>query len=209
MTSASFLLLALCAILHTSIKTTCAYIIPCRDFPKSAGSSSATTSTLSLFHQLSTGRGKATAQLSIFTLRTKGETKRETFSFSLSASADDLLSLTSETNSIPENWRQYVSLGVILVVILDIVLGSPLLNFATAPMKRGMIEDVASDDLNKKHIVINKSRERVDTETIAKEALDKANGAIELRDYLNRNKTEKDRMEELNREIDRKLSSYD
>ena len=149
------------------------------------------------------------AQSSTFTLRTKGATKRQKKSFSLFASADDLLSLTSETNGIPENWRQYVSLGVILVVILDIVLGSPLLNFATAPMKRGMIEDVASDDLNKKPMFINKSRERVDTETIAKEALDKANGAIELRDYLNRNKTEKDRIEELNREIDRKLSSYD
>jgi hypothetical protein len=55
----------------------------------------------------------------------------------------------------------------------------------------------------------DKGKERVDTEAIAKEALDKANNAIGLRDYLERNKTDKDRMEQLQREIDRKLLGGD
>lgn len=113
-------------------------------------------------------------------------------------------------------WKQYVSLGVILMVVVDIILGSPLLNMVTAPLKRRIIasEEDGDDPLNTtpnmvgrtpKQQWIDKSKERVDTETIAKEALDKANNAIALRDYLNRNKTDKDRMEELQREIDRKL----
>ena len=35
-----------------------------------------------------------------------------------------------------ESWRQYIPLAVSAVVIVDILLGSPLLNLVVAPMKR-------------------------------------------------------------------------
>lgn len=118
-------------------------------------------------------------------------------------------------------WKQYLSLGVILIVVLDIVLGSPLLNMVTAPLKRKILleEDSTSSTTTSNMgdyqsrlgttTRWDKGKERVDTEAIAKEALDKANSAIGLRDYLERNKTDKDRMEQLQREIDRKLLGGD
>jgi len=114
-------------------------------------------------------------------------------------------------------WKQYLSLGVILIVVLDIILGSPLLNMVTAPLKRKILleEDSTSSTTTSNMgdyqsrlgttTRWDKGKERVDTEAIAQEALDKANSAIGLRDYLERNKTDKDRMEQLKREIDRKL----
>jgi hypothetical protein len=120
-----------------------------------------------------------------------------------------------ETTISAATWKQYLSLGVILIVILDIVLGSPLLNMVTAPLKRRVLLEEDSTSTTSPNMDINqprlgttrwdKGKERVDTEAIAKEALDKANNAIGLRDYLERNKTDKDRMEQLQREIDRKL----
>jgi hypothetical protein len=118
-------------------------------------------------------------------------------------------------------WKQYLSLGVILIVVLDIILGSPLLNMVTAPLKRKILleEDSTSSTTTSNMgdyqsrlgttTRWDKGKERVDTEAIAKEALDKANSAIGLRDYLERNKTDKDRMEQLQREIDRKLLGGD
>lgn len=124
--------------------------------------------------------------------------------------AAELVLLESTTAT----WKQYVSLGVILIVVLDIVLGSPLLNMVTAPLKsRILLEEdsttatTPSMGVNQPRLVTRggKGKERIDTEAIAKEALDKADSAMALRDYLDRNKTDKDRMEQLQREIDRKL----
>ena len=134
---------------------------------------------------------------------------------------DDDLSSSTFFSSALENWRQYVSLGVIGLVILDIVLGSPFVNMLMAPIRRASdakySEEGEEGDRNvpsllnrrKKNPITSDSRERIDTEAIAKAALEKALGASELRDYLERNKTEKDRVEDLKREVDRKLADFE
>mmetsp|Transcript_24583 Transcript_24583/g.36079 ORF Transcript_24583/g.36079 Transcript_24583/m.36079 type:complete len:237 (+) Transcript_24583:52-762(+) len=114
---------------------------------------------------------------------------------------DDLLIAADNV----QEWRQYVPLIVSCLVIVDILLGSPLANIAMAPMRQGAEEE--SDEMSKKKI--DTSNERVDTEKLAREALDKAENAQELRDYLERNKTEKDRMEDIRKKIDRQLSDLE
>jgi len=52
---------------------------------------------------------------------------------------------------------------------------------------------------------MTKYKERVDSEAIAREAYDQAMGVKDLREYLEKNKTEKQKMEELRSKIDRQL----
>jgi len=100
--------------------------------------------------------------------------------------------------------RQYVPLVVILSVLVDIVLGSPLANSVLKPMRdaSGLVEDALVDTSD---APMTKYKERVDSEAIAREAYDQAMGVKDLREYLEKNKTEKQKMEELRSKIDRQL----
>jgi hypothetical protein len=56
---------------------------------------------------------------------------------------------------------------------------------------------------------IKNPKERVDSEQVAKAALDKARNTLELRDYLDKQKTDWDRMEEMRKKMDRQVVELD
>mmetsp|Transcript_3411 Transcript_3411/g.3981 ORF Transcript_3411/g.3981 Transcript_3411/m.3981 type:complete len:217 (-) Transcript_3411:248-898(-) len=116
-----------------------------------------------------------------------------------------------------ESWRQYVPLIVISGVLLDIVLGSPLANLALSPMRRATLGDENDDadstsenanPLNKKKFVSN-SNERVDTAAIAEAAVQRARYSMELRIFLEENKTDEQRYEEIRKKMDQQAAEFD
>ncbi len=123
-----------------------------------------------------------------------------------------------------EGWRQYVLLVVSLGVILDILLGSPLANLALGPMRRAAMdkENNSSDSGGgggggggdgdqkvTKPSFIRNPKERVDTDAVAQAALDKARNSMELRKFLEENKTDEQRYEEIRKKIDAEAAKFD
>ena len=133
-----------------------------------------------------------------------------------------------------ESWRQYVPLVVSVAVIIDILLGSPLANMALAPMKRASEKGVTGDsdgdgsssgggggggslfsafggssDGGGEDKAASRSKERVDSEAIAQAALDKAMGTLELKRFLEENKTDEQRYEDVRKKIDQQLMELD
>ena len=126
-----------------------------------------------------------------------------------------------------ESWRQYVPLVVSVAVIIDILLGSPLANMALAPMKRASEKGATGDsdggggggslfsafggssDGGGEDKVASRSKERVDSEAIAQAALDKAMGTLELKRFLEENKTDEQRYEDVRKKIDQQLMELD
>ena len=112
-----------------------------------------------------------------------------------------------------ESWRQYVPLIVSACVIVDILLGSPLANMVLAPMRGGQDEEEEGDDgtgsRTKTTPVINKSKERIDTEQVAQDAINRAQNALELRRFLDEQKTDWDRMEDMKRKLDSEMKDLD
>lgn len=103
-------------------------------------------------------------------------------------------------------WRQYVGLGVSLFVIVDIVLGNPVANAILAPIK-GQVEEEQGDLTEQKKR--RRAAERVNTDQIAREALEQASFAKELREYLEENKTEQQKLEELRAQMDSDFKKID
>jgi hypothetical protein len=148
----------------------------------------------------------------------------------LSTTATDVVNTTEE-------WRQYVPLVVTSAVIIDILLGSPLANMALAPMKRateeGAIDAGMKNSMNSKSNNANNNngggslfskevssstsssrgsrmtKERVDSGAIAKAALFKATNTLELRRFLDENKTDEQKYDEVRKQIDRQMSELD
>ena len=133
-----------------------------------------------------------------------------------------------------ESWRQYVPLVVSVAVIIDILLGSPLANMALAPMKRASEKGATGDsdgdgsssgggggggslfsacggssDGGGEDKAASRSKERVDSEAIAQAALDKAMGTLELKRFLEENKTDEQRYEDVRKKIDQQLMELD
>lgn len=120
-----------------------------------------------------------------------------------------------------ESWRQYVPLVVSCGVIIDILLGSPLANLALGPMKRatqkGSGENSDSSVTGNSLFsafgsdvdTVSKSKERVDSEAIAQAAIDKARNTLELKQFLEENKTNEQRYDEIRRKIDKQLDELD
>ena len=119
-----------------------------------------------------------------------------------------------------EEWRQYVLLFVSLGVILDVLLGNPLANLALSPMKRAAMEndennddreggDNASSAMSSAKKFVANPRERVDTEQVGLAALEKARYSMELRKFLEENKTDEQKYEEIRKKIDREAAKYD
>lgn len=107
-----------------------------------------------------------------------------------------------------QSWRQYVSLVVIAGVLIDILLGSPLANSLLKPMKG----DQATEDAEvekKAQSPRDKSRERIDSEAVAQAAIARAEGALELRKFLDERKTDWDKFEEMKRKLDSDMESLD
>ena len=122
-----------------------------------------------------------------------------------------------------DTYRQYVPLVVIFAVIIDIICGSPLANLLIAPMRKAANSKISKDEgietsqLQRSQLVTKNlgkltnfsSPERIDTVAIAAQAIDKARNTMELRKYLEENKTDKDRMEDLRKKIDSQLRAFD
>ncbi len=134
--------------------------------------------------------------------------------------------LSSETT---ESWRQYVPLVVSVAVIIDILLGSPLANLALGPMRRASEKGAAGDSNSQEGgdntesgggslfsslggtstNMVDKSKERVDSEAIAQAAIDKARNTLELKRFLEENKTDEQRYEEVRKKIERQMDELD
>ena len=107
-----------------------------------------------------------------------------------------------------ESWRQYVPLVVSVGIIIDILLGNPLAKSILAPM-RPEGDDEDGDKKNDKKNPATRSNARIDAELIARQALDKANNTLELRNFLEERKTDYDRMEEMKKELDASMQDLD
>lgn len=112
-----------------------------------------------------------------------------------------------------ESWRQYVPLAVSVGVIGDILLGSPLANLALAPMKRateGDEEEVGSEGgTGNKRRRIRNPNERVDADAIGKAAVERARYSMELRTFLEENKSDEDKYEDIRKKIDAMAQDFD
>jgi len=114
------------------------------------------------------------------------------------------------------SWRQYVSLALIAGVLIDILLGSPLANTLLKPMRGDDETDKVADDdesgwssRSKGGSSNRKSKERVDSEAVAKAAIAKAQGVLELRKFLDESKSDWDRFEDMKRKIDSEMENLD
>eukprot|EP00804_Cyclotella_cryptica_P020642 CCRYP_003463-RA/>CCRYP_003463-RA protein AED:0.31 eAED:0.30 QI:0/0/0/1/0/0/2/0/151 len=121
--------------------------------------------------------------------------------------------LTSDT----ESWRQYVPLVVSVAVIIDILLGSPLANLALGPMRRasekGSMGDSSSNSGSSNFPSGNSLFSMGDAKgsgtTIAKAAIDKARNTLELKQFLEENKTNEQKYDEIRRKIDKQMDELD
>lgn len=130
----------------------------------------------------------------------------------LSSECVSSLTLAGEEAS----WRQYFSLLLIGGVLIDIVLGSPLANMALKPLRGDNYnEQDDDDDSNKTKQSSNnssssdRSRERIDSDAVAKAAIERAQNALELRRFLDERKTDWDRMEDMKRKLDAEMQELD
>uniref|UniRef100_A0A7S2YKA2 Uncharacterized protein n=1 Tax=Entomoneis paludosa TaxID=265537 RepID=A0A7S2YKA2_9STRA len=124
-----------------------------------------------------------------------------------------------------ESWREYVPLVVSVGVLLDIVLGSPAANAALslarspeegddadgpAPSPMELLQRAASgEDVMSGAGVGKNSKERVDTVAVAQRALDKASATKELRAFLEDNKSDWDKIRDVQRQMDLSIAKFD
>lgn len=126
--------------------------------------------------------------------------------------SSNLLLCTGEVISNGDvEWRQYVPLAAASTVILDILLGQPLLKIVTAPMRRasGLDDDPASTLSENKSKFNRNERERVDSNALAQAAVDKARNSMELRRFLEENKTDEQRYEDKRKEIEKQMEALE
>jgi len=115
------------------------------------------------------------------------------------------------------SWRQYVPLAVSLLVITDILLGSPFANAAASVLRSPSTDDQDDDDDDgtttgrgrKKKPGTKDLRERVDTMAIAQQALDRASSTTELRRFLDESKSDMDKMRDVQKRLDEQLQAFD
>lgn len=107
-----------------------------------------------------------------------------------------------------ESWREYVPLVVSALVIIDIAMGRPVANAIMRPLQQQQ-QDSAISNEDAVAAANNKKKERVDTEAIAQQALDQAYASMELRRYLDENKSDAQRLQELRRQMDEEIVKVD
>jgi hypothetical protein len=128
-----------------------------------------------------------------------------------------------------DSWRQYVPVVVIGLVLIDVLLGSPfaksLLNKArpegmsdesslnNRPSAPGSSQQSSQDPLESSTNFARGGRgirkPRMDVDGYAKAALERAEGVAQLREYLEAQKTDWDRMEDMKRQMDQKMQELD
>lgn len=111
-----------------------------------------------------------------------------------------------------ESWRQYVPLAVSLLVIVDILLGSPVANSVLGIVRAQEAQNgEGSDDTASLSTLsdVNTKGERVDSETVANAAIEKARNTLLWNTERERLKTDADRMEDIRRKMDNQLREFD
>lgn len=123
-----------------------------------------------------------------------------------------------------ESWRQYVFPIVTAGVLIDIVLGSPIANSVLKPLRGGDAEAPAGEEgqnqprqgpfggflaASPPSFDETRTKERVDSQKVADDAITRAQNALELRKYLDDRKTDFDRMDEMKRELDAGMQDFD
>lgn len=108
-----------------------------------------------------------------------------------------------------ESWRQYVFPVVTAGVLIDILLGSPLANSALKPLRGAEADAGDEDDRAADTYDVTRSKERVDSDKIAKAAIERAENALELRRFLDERKTDWDKMEEMKKSLDEGMQDFD
>ena len=154
-----------------------------------------------------------------FVTPTRGTLHRETLKRSSSSSLSMMTPLPPmQSTSLPllaaeaeSSWRQYVPLAVSLLVITDILLGSPAANAALSVLRPPAEGDDSNETLagNNKKRVTKDTRERIDTMALAQQALDKASATTELRRFLDESKTDMDKMRDVQKQLDAQLQEFD
>jgi 5-hydroxyisourate hydrolase-like protein (transthyretin family) len=104
-----------------------------------------------------------------------------------------------------ETWRQYVPLAVSLIVILDILLGSPMANSVLGLVRTK--EDATEETTTKK--MIKTKGERIDSSQVAEAALERARNALEYQTVRDQYKTDAQRMEDMRKKMDDQLRAMD
>jgi hypothetical protein len=104
-----------------------------------------------------------------------------------------------------ESYRQYVPLAVSALVLCDIVLGSPAANAVLKLGRNDTNAQTADDDATS--IAIQKTgRERIDVDSFVATALVQAERVTLLPSYMDEQKTDWDRMDDIKRELDARSS---
>jgi hypothetical protein len=126
---------------------------------------------------------------------------------------DSTVATTTSLTIAAEEWRQYVSLAIVAGVLIDILLGSPLANAVLKPLRDAQAvltkENGGSDDDRNNSSARARSKERIDSEKVAQEAINKAQNTLELKKYLEARKTDWDKMEDLKRSLDKTMQELD
>lgn len=103
-------------------------------------------------------------------------------------------------------FREYVPLIVSGAVIVDILAGSPFVN-AVMSFARPKEE---TDDIQKGgSIEENLSNERIDSKKVASDAVERAQNVLELRQMLEDNKSDWDRIQDMQRKVEQQQAEFD
>lgn len=128
----------------------------------------------------------------------------------LSSSSSFNTLLVSEGDA---TWRQYVSLGVVVFVLGDILLGSPfangILSIVRPPQSSGLTGEVKGDSDETSGRNVSTTAERVDTSAVAQKAIDKARATMDLRTYLDNRKTDADIIREAEKKLDEEAAKLE
>jgi hypothetical protein len=106
-------------------------------------------------------------------------------------------------------WREYVPLIVSGAVIIDIVAGSPFVN-AVLSFARPK-DDIATIEDNDKTNYDDETtgKERIDTKKVAAAAVERAQSVVAVRQMLEDNKTDWDRIKDLQRKVEQQQAEFD
>lgn len=131
--------------------------------------------------------------------------------------SDDNVVVDAISSSLTETWRQYVPLIVSFAVIIDILLGNPFLtlirNIIFKQQPEGMDDRTKTPQNFNDRIMSsnnnNQMKERIDSKKVADEAIQKAKYTLELRNYLDKMKTDQQKMNEMKDILDQQLKEFD
>lgn len=183
--------------------------------PNNSCSGRKSTPTVEYRHRLCFPRPVATPSMNMLPV---DDSTMDLLTSSTSWLADAVVQATSEAATVSassgSSWRQYVPLVVSGGVLTDIVLGSPVANKVLGGMRppaegEGSGGGSKTNGKTKVDPVEQKKIERIDTQAYARQALNKAESTLSLRKYLDDNKSESEKMNDLKRIMDKQMEELD